>query len=401
MSEKIPPPQTRGGAKSDRDPRSDPNDYPDFTGRPPLILCPHCDSSVPAGEFCGHCGAHLGTADTRRRHAFAAVPSEPVLHLNIVSTLFPHLSHRQGAPFRWALIAGVIFVAALAVVHLFAPATAAAAFLLPALYLLYLYEVEVYDEEPWLLVGATMVAGAVLGYLFTVVVGGAASQLDLTGDSPAGFALRGIGIPLMAQALMLVGPLFLFAARGHYREPLDGLAFGAASALGFSLASELTALWPVITGPLFASGDPVDWAFRLLRAGVLVSLVNATTTSALTAALWLHRYDRRRSERAWEASILVTLLVAAGSQLVLGILTFVVPNLVEQVLIWAVAALALLLYSRQVIHQSLLAEGSIHEIGPDSQCPECHHVVPTMLFCPNCGAARAAAARSSRGGATR
>ena len=54
----------------------------------------------------------------------------------------------------------------LASLHLFAPATVAATFLLPVLYLLYLYEVEVYEDEPWLLIGATMVTGAVLGYAF-------------------------------------------------------------------------------------------------------------------------------------------------------------------------------------------------------------------------------------------
>jgi len=88
--------------------------------------------------------------------------------------------------------------------------------------------------------------------------------------------------------------------------------------------------------------------------------------------------------------------VALGVQLALGVLTFVVPELVAQVLVWALAAVALMLYVRQVIHQALLAEGSLHEIGPDSQCPECHRLVPTMAFCPNCGAARAAAPRSSR-----
>ena len=129
-------------------------------GGPPLVSCPHCESTVPAGEFCGHCGAHLRTADVDRRHAFAAVPTEPVLHFNLITTLFPHLPHRRGGPFRWALIAGGLFVVILAALHLFAPATAAAAFLLPVLYLLYLYEVEVYADEPWLLVGATMLAGA-------------------------------------------------------------------------------------------------------------------------------------------------------------------------------------------------------------------------------------------------
>jgi PrsW family intramembrane metalloprotease len=367
-------------------------------GGPPLVICPHCESTVPAGEFCGHCGAHLRTADTTRRHAFAAMPNEPVMHFNVISTLFPHLSHRHGGPFRWAFIAGMVFVILLAALRLFAPATAAASFLLPALYLLYLYEVEVYADEPWLLVGATMIAGAVLGYAFTELAGGAAASSSLTGDVGSSFVLRGVAIPLVAQALMLAGPAFLYFARGRYREPLDGLTFGAACALGFSLASQLTALWPLINGPLIATGNPVDWALRLLRLGVLVSLVNASTTAMITASVWLHRYDRRRSERSWEVSVPATLLVGFGAQLALGALTFTLQDLIVQVLVWALATVAVMLYVRQVIHQALLSEGVAHEIGPDSQCPECHHIVPTMLFCPNCGAGRLAATRSSRKG---
>jgi PrsW family intramembrane metalloprotease len=364
---------------------------------PPLVTCPHCGSTVPAGEYCGHCGANLRTADPARRHAFAAVPTESVLSLNVITTLFPHLPHRRGGSFSWALIAGVAIIVLLAALHLFAPATAAAAVLLPALYLLYLYEVEVYASEPWLLIGATMVAGAVLGFAFTQLTGESASGLSLTGDRDTGFVLQGIAIPIVAQALMLAGPLVLFAVRGRYREPLDGLTFGAASALGFSLSTELTQLWPVITGPLVASGSSIEWALRLLRIGVLVSLVNASTTGLITASLWLQRYDPRRARRAREVGLPVVLVVAVGIQILLGVVTFLVPDLVGHVLVWLVAATALMLYVRQVIHQALLAEGVAHEIGPPSQCPECHRIVPTMLFCPHCGAARAAAPRRLTG----
>lgn len=363
---------------------------------PQLVVCPHCESTVPQGDFCGHCGAHLVTADQKRRHAFAAVPSEPVLHFNVVSTLFPHLPHRRGSAFRWAMVAGIVFVLLLVALNLYAPATAAATALLPALYLLYLYEVEVYQQEPWILIGATMVAGAILGFAFTTFVGGAAADLQLTGDTTSTFVLEGVAIPLIGQVLMLAGPATLYFGRGGYREPLDGLTFGAASALGFSLASTLTALWPLLSGPLVGGGDPVDWALRLLRLGILVSLVNASTTAAITAAVWLRRYDRRRSKRAWEVGVPAAAAVGFGVQLALGMLTFALTQLVAEVLVWTLAAIALMLYVRQVIHQALLAEGPAHEIGPDSQCPECHRIVPTMAFCPHCGAARAAAPRSSR-----
>jgi hypothetical protein len=364
---------------------------------PPLVTCPHCESVVPAGDFCGHCGAHLSTANTARRHAFAAVPSEHVAHLSIVSTLFPHLAHRRGNAFRWALIAGASAVLVLAGLHLFAPATVASMFLLPVLYLLYLYEVEVYESEPWLVIGATMVVGAALGYVFTSYSGAAASRLSLTGDRDTGFVLAGVAIPVVAQALMLVGPLFLYVFRGaRFREPLDGLTFGVASALGFSLTSSLTAFWPLISGPLVASGAPLDWSLRLLRAGILVALVNASTTGLVGAAVWLQRYDRRRAGRPWTTGILPILLVAVGTQVALGMLSFVVSDLVAEVAIRLVLTLALLLYVRLVIHQALMVEGAEHEIGPDAPCPECHRMVPTMAFCPACGAARAAGTKLGR-----
>jgi hypothetical protein len=366
------------------------------TDRPPLVTCPHCDMGVPAGDFCGHCGAHLPTASAARHHAFAAVPSEPVVHLSIITTLFPHLPHRQGGAFRWALIAGVGLVVVAAALRLFAPATAAAAILLPALYLLYLYEVEVYEDEPWIVVGATMVAGAILGYLFSAWTGGAVSRLNITGDRNGGFLLAGVVIPIVAQALMLAGPMFLFLFRSRFREPLDGLTFGAASALGFTFTSTLVQFWPLITGPLVGSDRPLDWALPLLRASILSPLVNASTTAVVAASIWLFRYDRNLARGSWQASRRATLVVAFGSQILLGVLSFVVPEGLTEVAVWALASVLLLLFMRLVIHQALMAEGAVHEIGPDATCPECHRVVPTMLFCPSCGVARTAATRSAR-----
>jgi RsiW-degrading membrane proteinase PrsW (M82 family)/ribosomal protein L32 len=363
---------------------------------PPLVTCPHCGSLVPAGDFCGHCGAHLTANSPRRSHAFAAVPAERVLQVSIISTLLPHLPHRRGASFRLALIAGGALVALLAALHLFAPATVAAVFVVPILYLMYLYEVEIYESEPWLVVGATMVAGALLGIAFTNLLGGALTQLLITGDRDTSFVLAGIAIPVVAQALMLAGPIFLYLFRERFREPLDGLSFGAASALGFTMASALTMFWPLLAGPLVGTGSTLDWAVRLTRAGLLVMLINACTTGLVAAALWLRRYDRRRSRRPWWSSLVAALVVAFGTQVVLGMVGFAVQDLILDVVILALATAALLVFLRVVIHEALLTEGAEHEIGPDAPCPECHRVVPTMAFCPSCGAARAAASKQGR-----
>jgi PrsW family intramembrane metalloprotease len=363
---------------------------------PPLVTCPHCGSLVPVGDFCGHCGAHLTSGSTTRRHAFAAVPSEHVAHVSIITTLFPHLPHRHGGPFRLALVGGGALVLVLAAAHLFAPATVAAVCVLPILYLMYLYEVEVYESEPWLVIGATMVAGLLLGWLFGIVAGGALEGLQITADRQTGFVVAAVVIPIAAQTLMLAGPLFLYQFRRQFREPLDGLTFGAASALGFTLASSLVAFWPLITQPLVGSGSAIDWAVRLTRAGLLTSLVNASTTAVVAAALWLHRYDRRRKNRPLYSSILVALVVAYGVQITLGVIAFLIPDLLAHVAVLAVVTIALLLFVRYAIHEALLVEGAEHEIGPSSVCQECHRVVPAMAFCPACGSARAATPKGRR-----
>ena len=364
--------------------------------RPELVTCPHCGSAVPLGEFCGHCGAHLTTGNTRRPHAYAAVPNQKVAQLAIVSTLFPHLPHRRGGPFRVALVAGGALVVMLGALHLFAPATVAAVLVLPVLYLMYLYEVEIYETEPWLVVGATFVMGALLGLLFTNLTSAPLSDFVLTGDRESAFVLQAIGIPVIAQILMLAGPLFLYLFRASFREPLDGLAFGAASALGFTFASTLTAFWPLISGPLIGEGSPFDWAVRLTRAGLLLALINASTTALITASVWLHRYDRRRTGRPLSTSILAALLVAFGVQIAVGVVGATVDDLLVDLVLVALIAALTLLFIRAVIHDSLLIEGAEHEIGPDAPCPECHRIVPTMRFCPACGAARAAASKQKR-----
>jgi len=89
-------------------------------------------------------------------------------------------------------------------------------------------------------------------------------------------------------------------------------------------------------------------------------------------------------------------VVALGAQMIVGALSFVIPDLLVQVVVTAVAAVVLLLYLRLVIHRALLAEGALHDIGPDAPCPECHRVVPTMLFCPACGVNRTASPKHSR-----
>src|SRR5205085_7674960 len=102
--------------------------------------------------FCTNCGAHQGTAEIgnpkRRVHRFAAHPGEHVLHPGVFTSLFPHLGHRKVHEFRWIFLGGVTAIFVLYFAGLITAALCVSVMLLPVLYLLYLYEAQVYKEEP-------------------------------------------------------------------------------------------------------------------------------------------------------------------------------------------------------------------------------------------------------------
>ena len=141
------------------------------TGRRPSPLptqtCPHCSEVTPSGNYCGVCGAHLvhpqASLATRRPHAFSANPEESVLRLSVVSTLFPHLSHRSSVPFRAGFAALVGLLIIFSATGLEAPVIALAAMGVPLLFQLYIYEVDVYEDDHLLLAAETLLIGAGLG----------------------------------------------------------------------------------------------------------------------------------------------------------------------------------------------------------------------------------------------
>jgi RsiW-degrading membrane proteinase PrsW (M82 family) len=358
------------------------------------VRCPHCEETVPPGAYCGSCGGHLGDVQAHRRHSYAASPHESVHRAAVVSTLFPHLPHRHAHVFREVFGGGVAVVILLAALRLSTPATLLAALLLPVLYVLYLYEVEVYEHEPWTVLLATFVAGIGLGTAYTLV-SMHYSSLALSGTAHGPF-ISGVVLPVILQLLMVAGPLLLLS-RSHFDETLDGLTFGVAAALGFTLAMVVAGEWHVLTASLRGSGVPADSMLRIVRTGIVAAVVNATTTGLITATLWQRRHGRARGRhrsalRALPASALLAFLVQIG----LGLASYFITDLLLVVIVWAMAAMLLLVWLRVVLHHALLDEGAEHHVGPLGVCPECHHVVPAMLFCPVCGAARSAAPKQLR-----
>ena len=88
---------------------------------------------------------------------------------SVFTTLFPHLGHHKIHEFRWAFAVGLAGILLLYLAHLITAAILVSIFLVPVLYLIYLYEAQVYRDEPALVLGFTIGGGVVVGLVVTVV----------------------------------------------------------------------------------------------------------------------------------------------------------------------------------------------------------------------------------------
>ncbi len=365
-----------------------------------MTTCPVCGSTVPPGEYCGACGTSLTTGSVHRIASFAADPAQHILQPNIVSTLFPHVPHRHSTHFRLGLVIAGLLLLGLGLLRSTGPAIAVAAAAVPLLYLLYLYEVEVYDEEPSLVVGLTFGLGLLLGVPWAIFTGRTVTIALLhgmtTGHTAGDVLTAGILLPLLAQVVMLVGSVVLYFT-GRYREPLDGFTFGAAGALGFTLATTLVNLAPELRlGPV--GGAPVlTNVLMVLGRGLLIPFLNASTTGCIAGALWLRRTPRRPLRFSWVTSLPAALIVAAIVRIVLGMVEIEVLRTAVVVAIYLTVAIVLLFWVRLTVHTMLLVEAEDVTIGPPLPCCNCHRVVPRMAFCPHCGIATAATPRTGTG----
>ena len=357
-----------------------------------VVTCPNCGRQVPAGEFCGICGAHLMSGSHHRLHAFAAQPGEHVFHPAFVSTLFPHLPHRQAAPFRLALVGSAVVMLVLGILGFTAADIGVACMAVPLLYLIYLYEANVYEDEPELVIGATLVLGLIVGSVWTWSFGSYITDtIILNAVSSAGMGqdiVAGALIPLGAAALMLLGPLILYFRK--YHEAMDGFTFGAASALGFTLGSNLVELWPQVTAGVTNAHPTLDSALQILARGLLVPFIAGSSTGLVAAALWLRKGGSRGTERRlpW-AAVDVPLLIpgVAAMWLILGFVNIYASSENSVLAVYILVSVALLLLVRLSLHRILLIEAARVPVGPPTVCLRCHYRVPAMAFCPHCGVA--------------
>jgi RsiW-degrading membrane proteinase PrsW (M82 family) len=362
------------------------------------MRCDHCAHDVPDGVFCSSCGAHQGTTaefgDAKRRsHRYAAHPGEHVAQPSIITTLFPHLGHHKIHEFRWALIAGFAGVVVLAMAGLITAAILLSAFLVPVLYLIYLYEAQVYRDEPALVLGYTFGGGAVAGIVLTLLLRAVYNPL-VDNPNPLGnpsvdlgaLFLLGLLAPVVQEAVKPLSAMLLLR-RSEFPETVDGLVFGVAAGLGFSLAETLINFSSALAA-LPAHVAPGNWIYSLITIAILQPLMQGTATGMIVATVWRRRLGKLggRELGAVAMAVLAHVAFSGGSQVLRD--TAINPLLV---LIWQSAIVgALLVYIRYLLHYALLEEAGNMGFA-ETLCPSCHMHIVAAGFCPNCGMALTAA----------
>lgn len=328
-----------------------------------------------------------------RRHRYAAHPNEHVVQPSVFTTLFPHLGHQKIHEFRWAFAVGLGGILVLYVSGLITAAILVATFLVPVLYLIYLYEAQVYRDEPALVLGFTIGGGALLGLIATLIeralynpYAEVGNPLRSAGLSLGALLFIGLLVPVVQEVLKPLPALFL-PNRADFPETVDGLVFGIAAGLGFSVAESLVAFSSALAGlpPHLAPGN---WIFDLTTLAVFQPLLQGSATGIIVAAVW--RFRRGRLGRREIGGV----AVAVGAHIAFALGTQVLKDaLVSQllVLVWqALLVGALLVYVRYLLHYALLEEAA-HMGFAETVCPNCHMHIVASGFCPNCGVALTAA----------
>lgn len=366
--------------------------------------CPACRATVPAARFCGNCGADPVAPVTRwgvllRPRVYATAHQERILMPRVSSSYLPRLPGPMRRPFRVALILVPVTVLICALLTAGGPGGVAAILGWPLIFLIYVWQSDVFRDLPARILVVAMVLGIGSGVVWWLVAGKvlAGSNGVTTGQGMLLVQVLSVGflISLGGTALMLLPAVVSRLLPVPTREALDGFVVGTFGALWYQTAATAT-----VVGPQFAEGLIKEQTTnRMIQDGVTYGVVNPITTTAagglLGLLLWFTPRPGEHGKRA-RAMLIVCAALGIGLYLaVWGVDSLAMAPVADAAIKLALTVLALVVV-RCGIQIALLHEAPDSATGAPIVCVHCERVVPDMPFCPACGVAARASSRTSR-----
>ena len=131
--------------------------------------CPTCATENPeVALFCYRCGTSLRGSASTRTGSYAVQSSEGVNQFALISTIMPHTNRETADNYRWAMIFSAVLIIGATALGLLPIAIASAAFLIPIVYLVYIYDVNLFEDAPVLVVAGLFLATGVMAILVSL-----------------------------------------------------------------------------------------------------------------------------------------------------------------------------------------------------------------------------------------
>ncbi|OYN89851.1 PrsW family glutamic-type intramembrane protease [Parenemella sanctibonifatiensis] len=367
--------------------------------------CPRCHATMPeVSHFCHNCGQDVRTPDLARRKTFAVKPDEPVASFAIVSSIMPRGAGDRPQTYRVALLVALTAALLTAIFGALPFAVMLAAFSIPIVYIVYMYDVNLWEDEPIPVTALTFVLTGALTVAWTL------AWLMLRNDAPVlpgidglsagptvqGFLVTALLVPIVGEAIRQVGPLIL-ASRPEFDDLMDGLTFGVISGVAYACFETIVLHWPLVTGGFVGIQEPAQWATLMFLEGFVKPLIYGTASGIACAEFsGLGRgYDgfTPRYFRGLAEALLAVILYQGGVYL-FAFLPYGRTFSVMVAVLWGMAILGvLILRIRNVLHHGLMEaalesaarRGGVGD-GELEFCPRCEMpLVQGAVFCNACG----------------
>jgi RsiW-degrading membrane proteinase PrsW (M82 family) len=131
-----------------------------------------------------------------------------------------------------------------------------------------IYRYDLYDREPWYVVGAVMLAGAVVMAWLGGVEDDVIRWVGGGQPSTARIALVAAGLEEISRLAIVLA--FAFLAPRYFNDPMDGLVYGSVVGLGMALEESMAVLAREAGAPVapLLSGEIVRLFAHLIMGGI-------------------------------------------------------------------------------------------------------------------------------------